>query len=280
MFYNLGAYMNYILKRNFNPKTYAFTDIQLERFDDEQLNSFKSETENTAIIIYETTNINDEQLHKLLNEYEITKIVWKRHNTPYYNNQRKIEVAFIPEQIDKMNEEAEQIIQQINLEEEQLYVYNKELEKLRIMESRARNLPPLDKLIEEMTQKKEEMNKIITSDMTEIEALLKWAETDFKIPAGDRITKIKESYAESWSNFLIYAKELFASINEFYHYIYKDEKYKFDGITKKPNINELVNSKEWKHTFLRIYPQEDISKVNFDINKITVYKFNVENKQK
>lgn len=36
--------MNYILKRNFNPKTYAFTDIQLERFDDEQLNSFKSET--------------------------------------------------------------------------------------------------------------------------------------------------------------------------------------------------------------------------------------------
>ena len=62
--------MNYILKRNFNPKTYAFTDIQLERFDDEQLNSFKSETENTAIIIYETTNINDEHLHKLLNEYE------------------------------------------------------------------------------------------------------------------------------------------------------------------------------------------------------------------
>ena len=280
MFYNLGAYMNYILKRNFNPKTYAFTDIQLERFDDEQLNSFKSETENTAIIIYETTNINDEQLHKLLNEYEITKIVWKRHNTPYYNNQRKIEVAFIPEQIDKMNEEAEQIIQQINLEEEELYVYNKELEKLRIMESRARNLPPLDKLIEEMTQKKEEINKIITSDMTEIEALLRWAETDFKIPAGDRITKIKESYAESWSNFLIYAKELFASINEFYHYIYKDDKYKFDGITKTPNINELVNSKEWKHTFLRIYPQEDISKVNFDINKITVYKFNVENKQK
>lgn len=272
--------MNYILKRNFNPKTYAFTDIQLERFDDEQLNSFKSETENTAIIIYETTNINDEHLHKLLNEYEITKIVWKRHNTPYYNNQRKIEVAFIPEQIDKMNEEAEQIIQQINLEEEQLYVYNKELEKLRIMESRARNLPPLDKLIEEMTQKKEEMNKIITSDMTEIEALLKWAETDFKIPAGDRITKIKESYAESWSNFLIYAKELFASINEFYHYIYKDEKYKFDGITKTTNINELVNSKEWKHTFLRNYPQEDISKVNFDINKITVYKFNIENKQK
>ena len=158
--------MNYILKRNFNPKTYAFTDIQLERFDDEQLNSFKSETENTAIIIYETTNINDEHLHKLLNEYEITKIVWKRHNTPHYNNQRKIEVAFIPEQIDKMNEEAEQIIQQINLEEEQLYVYNKELEKLRIMESRARNLPPLDKLIEEMTQKKEEMNKIITSEMT------------------------------------------------------------------------------------------------------------------
>lgn len=272
--------MNYILKRNFNPKTYAFTDIQLERFDDEQLNSFKSETENTAIIIYETTNINDEQLHKLLNEYEITKIVWKRHNTPYYNNQRKIEVAFIPEQIDKMNEEAEQIIQQINLEEEQLYVYNKALEKLRIMESRARNLPPLDKLIEEMTHKKEEMNKIITSDMTEIEALLKWAETDFKIPAGDRITKIKESYAESWSNFLIYAKELFASINEFYHYIYKDDKYKFDGITKTTNINELVNSKEWKHTFLRNYPQEDISKVNFDINKITVYKFNIENKQK
>ena len=265
--------MNYILRRNFNPKTYAFTDIQLERFDDEQLNSFKSETENVAIIIYETTNINDEHLHKLLNEYEITKIVWKRHNTPYYNNQRKIEVTFIPEQIDKMNEEAEQIIQQINLEEEQLYVYNKELEKLRIMESRARNLPPLDKLIEEITQKKEEMNKIITSDMTEIEALLKWAETDFKIPAGDRITAIKESYAESWSNFLIYAKELFASINEFYHYIYKDEKYKFDGITKTPNINELVNSKEWKHTFLRNYPQEDISKVNFDINKITVYKF-------
>ena len=124
------------------------------------------------------------------------------------------------------------------------------------------------------------MNKIITSDMTEIEAILKWAETDFKIPAGDRITAIKESYAESWSNFLIYAKELFASINEFYHYIYKDEKYKFDGITKTPNINELVNSKEWKHTFLRNYPQEDISKVNFDINKITVYKFNVENKQK
>lgn len=272
--------MNYILKRNFNPKTYAFTDIQLERFDDEQLNSFKSETENAARIIYETTNINDEQLHKLLNEYEITKIVWKRHNTPHYNNQRKIEVTFIPEQIDKMNEEAEQIIQQINLEEEQLYVYNKELEKLRIMESRARNLPPPDKLIEEITQKKEEMNKIITSDMTEIEAILKWAETDFKIPAGDRITKIKESYAESWSNFLIYAKELFASINEFYHYIYKDDKYKFDGITKTPNINELVNSKEWKHTFLRNYPQEDISKVNFDINKITVYKFNVENKQK
>ena len=112
--------------------------------------------------------------------------------------------------------------------------------------------------------------------MTEIEALLKWAETDFKIPAGDRITKIKESYAESWSNFLIYAKELFASINEFYHYIYKDNKYNFDGITKTGNINELLKSKEWKHTFLRNYPNENFSDFSktFDINKIIIYKLN------
>ena len=264
--------MNYILKRNFNPKTYAFTDVQLERFDDERLNRFKNKEGNSERILYETTNLNDEQLHKLLNEYQVTKIVWKRYNTPHYNNPRKIEVSFDPKNTEKMEKESEEIINQINLEEEQLYVYNKELQRLRIIESRARNLPSLDKIIE----KKKEMNKIITSDMTEIEALLKWAETDFKIPAGDRITKIKESYAESWSNFLIYAKELFASINEFYHYIYKDDKYKFDGITKIPNINELLQSKEWKHTFLRNYPNENFSDFSktFDINKIIIYKLN------
>ena len=41
----------YILKRNFNPKTYAFTDVQLERFDDERLNRFKNKEGNSERIL-------------------------------------------------------------------------------------------------------------------------------------------------------------------------------------------------------------------------------------
>ena len=57
----------------------------------------------------------------------------------------------------------------------------------------------------------ESMNKIISMETDEMDALRIWQTLDFMRPAGNRIEQIKNEYGMSWENFIRFIdKELFA----------------------------------------------------------------------
>lgn len=166
---------------------------ELERFDEEKWERRKGLIDSSRIL-YSTCDIEDEKLK------DFDKIIWGRYFDPKYKVYKKIFIPFTPDNIQKMQSLYDEITEELLKKTielcEELERKKEEKHKKRIEE--RKNNPKFQTYIEQ----KEYNNTLIPEGTNEIDAIHKWKELEYVMPAPKVIENIKKSYNMSWSKFI------------------------------------------------------------------------------
>lgn len=177
------------------------TGTELERFTEEKWGEAKSRI-NPTRIIYVTNDICDSKLTEYKN------ITWNRLYNPITRLYEKILIPFTT----NYEENIQAAATEQNHKETQIKLCIDEISKvtnIRIKNRIDENTENADD--DHLFQVLESMNKIISMETDEMDALRIWQTLDFMCPAGNRIEQIKNEYGMSWENFIRFIdKELFA----------------------------------------------------------------------
>lgn len=168
----------------------------LEQFQDEKFEVFQLNKKD-GFIVYKTKDVLDEELLRLVEANDIKTIIWRRYYHRVYKVYMKVEVPFTPHDFSKMGELSDNFVAD---KEEEIQRLLAEKEERKIKQQEAN----FDKIMMDKKNQRllvEEQNLLIPSDMDEMEAIFRWAELNYKLPAADRITEIKKSYNLSWGRF-------------------------------------------------------------------------------
>lgn len=165
---------------------------ELERFDEEKWERRKALIDNSRIL-YSTMDIEDERLK------DFDEIIWGRYFDPKNIVYKKIFIPFTPDNIQKMqglyDEITEDLLKKTIELCEQLEKQKEEKRKKRIEERKD------NPIFQSYIELKEYNNSLIPEGTDEMDAIHKWKELGYVMPAPKVIEDIKNNYNMSWSKF-------------------------------------------------------------------------------
>lgn len=152
-------------------------------------------------IIYVTKDIHDS---------EIQTFDTINYNSIFHPLEKKfhyIKIPFTPDNIEFMNIESEKKYNELKEKYDKEVFEKEERRKARIQKKHDEN--EKNGNYEKLLNAQIEADSLIPIEMNEMDAIYKWRELNYQMPAAHRIAQIKESYNMSWSEFKLYIQNNF-----------------------------------------------------------------------